>query len=164
MITVEWYASLAEMIAGLRKNAFAATGHRLLPLIALTLFVLALDVWPWIALLATGGPTQLLNTMIVLASVLSYADTAPRYGLERWLGLALPVGALILLYSIWGSALTAIASGSVTWRGTRYPLRPVKAALRGWRRKTRPPRSERTEPPPSGQAGEGQDDLAPPPT
>ena len=139
LVSVEWYASVAELARGLRKNAFAAVGYRLLPLAALTLAALAIDVWPWVGVLATAGPTRWLNAAIVLTAVLSYADTAPRYGLRRWPGIALPVGVLILLYSTWAAALSALLNREITWRGTRYPLEQLKKRRRtdgALRRKT----------------------------
>ncbi len=128
MIAVEWYASTGELVRGLRKNAFAATGFRLSHVVIVTLGALAIDVWPWLALALTAGPTRWLNAAIVLTVTSSYADTAPRYGLNPWLGFAYPIGSLILLYSGCASAVHTLVRGGITWRGTRYSLEELRAS------------------------------------
>ncbi len=128
MVSVEWYGSTLELIRGLRKNAFAGVGYRILPVVAITLFGLALDVWPWLALGLLEGPARWANGAIVLANLLSYADTAPRYGLNPWLAPFHPVGALILLYTGWASTVRTLIAGGIEWRGTHYPLDELKSS------------------------------------
>jgi hypothetical protein len=41
--------------------------------------------------------------------------------------LAFPAAALLFAYIMWRSALLAVIRGSVTWRGTAYPLAQMRA-------------------------------------
>lgn len=126
MIRVEWYPTTPALVRGLRKNGFAAAGYKLRVVLAITVGVLALDVWPWAALVLTGGATFWLNAGLALAAAAAFWDVAPRYGLSRWLGPALPIGALIILYAGWTSTIATLWGGGITWRGTRYSLRELR--------------------------------------
>jgi hypothetical protein len=41
--------------------------------------------------------------------------------------LAFPAASLLFAYIIWRSALLAVMRGTVTWRGTAYPLARMRA-------------------------------------
>jgi glycosyltransferase involved in cell wall biosynthesis len=126
-IIVEWYSSLRELIDGLMKNAFAGVNYSLLAVAASTAGLFLLDVWPFLALVATRGVTRALNGVSVVLIVLIFR-ISNRYGGAR-LGyvLAFPAAALLFAYIIWRSALLAVVRGSVTWRGTAYPLAQMRA-------------------------------------
>jgi cellulose synthase/poly-beta-1,6-N-acetylglucosamine synthase-like glycosyltransferase len=126
-IIVEWYASLREMVDGLMKNAFAGVDYRLAAVVGSTAALILLNVWPFIALLATGGLTRALNAVTVLLIVAIFGITARYSGTSIVYVLAYPVAALLFAYIIWRSAIIALVSGSITWRGTAYPLAAMRA-------------------------------------
>jgi hypothetical protein len=111
-ITVEWYASLGELIDGLMKNAFAGVNYSLLAVAGSTVALFLTNVWPFLAVFATHGVTKALNGVSVL-----------RFGYV----LAFPAAALLFAYIMWRAALLAVIRGSVTWRGTAYPLAKMRA-------------------------------------
>jgi predicted MFS family arabinose efflux permease len=41
--------------------------------------------------------------------------------------LGYPAAAVLFAYITWRSAFLAITTGSVTWRGTKYPLEQMRA-------------------------------------
>jgi hypothetical protein len=41
--------------------------------------------------------------------------------------LGFPAAALLFIYIMWRSALIAVISGTITWRGTAYPLSQMRA-------------------------------------
>jgi hypothetical protein len=41
--------------------------------------------------------------------------------------LAYPIAALLFAYIMWRSALIAVTRGTITWRGTAYPLAAMRA-------------------------------------
>ena len=41
--------------------------------------------------------------------------------------VAFPAAALLFIYIIWRSALIAVVSGTISWRGTKYPLSRMRA-------------------------------------
>jgi hypothetical protein len=126
-VVVEWYASLRDLIDGLMKNAFAGVDYSLLAVIGSTLALLLLNVWPFIAVAVTTGPTKILNAISVLFIVLMFWITARHNGSRLVYVVAYPMAALLFAYIIWRSALIAILSGTITWRGTAYPLADMRA-------------------------------------
>lgn len=128
MVAVEWYASARALVAGLRKNGFAAADFRVPLLAAIVLAILVFDIWPWVALGLTAGIVRLLNAGIVAAGIASYWAVAPHYRLNRWLAPLLPLGAAIILYSGVASAATTLWRGGISWRGTFYPLSELERA------------------------------------
>jgi hypothetical protein len=127
LITVEWYASLREMIDGLMKNAFAGVNYSLPAVAGSTAALVLMDVWPFVALLTTHGVVQLLNAVSVALIVLIFWISARASGGRPVYVLAFPAAALLFAYIIWRSALQAVIRGRVTWRGTDYPLAQMRA-------------------------------------
>lgn len=129
-IVVEWYASLRELIDGLMKNSFAGLDYSLVKVVGATLAMFLTNVWPFVALVAAHGATQALNALSALLIVLIFWTSARYggYGGARLLYvLAFPAAALLFIYIIWRSALLAVMTGRVTWRGTTYPLAQMRA-------------------------------------
>jgi hypothetical protein len=84
-------------------------------------------VWPLPGLFMTHGVARALNGVSVLLMVLIFRISA-RYNRAPLLCvLAFPAAALLFAYIIWRSALLAVIRGSVTWRGTAYPLSQMRA-------------------------------------
>jgi hypothetical protein len=126
-ITVEWYASLGELVDGLMKNAFAGVNYSLLAVAGSTAALFLTDVWPFLALVATHGVTRALNGVSVALIVLIFWTSAHYGGTRFRYVLAFPAAALLFAYIMWRSALLAVIRGSVTWRGTAYPLAQMRA-------------------------------------
>jgi glycosyltransferase involved in cell wall biosynthesis len=126
-ITVEWYASLGEAVDGLMKNAFAGVNYSLLAVTGSTAALFLTDVWPFLALVATHGATRALNGLSVALIVLIFWTSAHYGGARLRYALAFPAAALLFAYIMWRSALLAVIRGSVTWRGTAYPLAEMRA-------------------------------------
>ncbi|HEY5512071.1 MAG TPA: glycosyltransferase family A protein, partial [Geomonas sp.] len=57
LLTVEWYATLGELIRGLEKNAFAGVDYRLTLVLLGALCHLTASVWPYLAIFLTTGAT-----------------------------------------------------------------------------------------------------------
>lgn len=126
-IIVEWYSSLGELIDGLMKNAFAGVNYSLVAVAGSTVALFLTNVWPFVALFATGGLTRALNGVSVLFIVLIFWTSARYGGARLAYVVAFPAAALLFAYIIWRSALLAVIRGTVTWRGTAYPLAQMRA-------------------------------------
>jgi glycosyltransferase involved in cell wall biosynthesis len=124
MVAVEWYASVRELIDGLMKNAFAGVDYSLWKVVGATAGLFLMDVWPFLALFLTGGATRTLNAVSVALIVLIFWTVNGRRVLYA---AAFPAAALLFIYIVWRSALIAVRSGKVTWRGTAYPLSQMRA-------------------------------------
>jgi glycosyltransferase involved in cell wall biosynthesis len=127
LISVEWYASLGEMVDGLMKNAFAGVNYSLWAAAAAGAGLLVMHVWPFLALFITYGVTRVLNGVSVMLIVLLFRISARYIGSRPGYVLAFPAAALLFAYVIWRSAFLAVVRGSVTWRGTAYPLAQMRA-------------------------------------
>ncbi len=127
-ISVEWYASVGEMVNGLMKNAFAGINYSVIALVASTLALFAFNVWPWIALVTTAGPTRMLAAASVATlSVLVFAHTRTNR-VSPFYVLLYPLGVLGFIYILWRSATLALTRGAISWRDTSYSLALLKQA------------------------------------
>jgi glycosyltransferase involved in cell wall biosynthesis len=124
LITVEWYASLGELIDGLMKNAFAGVDYSLWKVAGSSAALFLMNVWPVLAVVFTSGMTRALNAASVLLIVLIFWTVN---GTRVAYVLAFPAAAVLFIYIMWRSALIAITRGTIGWRGTEYPLSQMRA-------------------------------------
>jgi hypothetical protein len=75
----------------------------------------------------THGVTRTLYGVSVLLIVIIFWISARYSGARLAYVLAFPASALLFAYIIWRSALLAVIRGTVTWRGTVYPLSQMRA-------------------------------------
>ena len=127
MITVEWYTSLRELIAGLMKNMFSGLDYSVTAVIAASTAQLLLDVWPFVAVLVTRGVIQLLNGLIVLTICAVLWPNARSLRLSRWLCLAFPLATVLFVYILLKSTWITLANDGIEWRGTHYSLEQLRA-------------------------------------
>lgn len=127
LIVVEWYGSLRELVDGLMKNAFAGVDYSFLKVVGSTVALLLMHVWPFLAIFVAGGPARALYGVSVVLIVLIFATSARFGGAPAVFVLAYPAAALLFAYIIWRSAILAVTRGTITWRGTAYPLAAMRA-------------------------------------
>ncbi|MBW3627707.1 MAG: glycosyltransferase [Gemmatimonadetes bacterium] len=127
MVSVEWYGSLREAVGGLEKNAFAGLNYSVPAVIGACLASLAIDVWPFAAILLTGGSTRWLNVLSAGIAAVSCAASTRASGAHPAYGLAYPLATLLLLYVIVRSAVLALHRRGIRWRDTLYPLDQLRA-------------------------------------
>lgn len=126
-VKVPWYHSVSAMIKGLEKNSFAALDYSLAKVVAVTLFIFIVGIWPYWALLFTSGPTRLINGAIIGCYILLFSTAAHFAGIPKRHLLWLPVSTYIRLYTLWRAVVVTLHRGGITWRGTFYPLAQLKA-------------------------------------
>jgi glycosyltransferase involved in cell wall biosynthesis len=126
-VVVEWYASLRELVDGLMKNAFAGVDYSLVKLAGSTLALFLMNVLPFLAVFFTDGVTRALYAVCVVLIVLIFSISARFGGAPLIVVLAYPFAALLFAYIMWRSALIAVTRGTITWRGTAYPLAAMRA-------------------------------------
>ena len=124
LITVEWYASIGELIDGLMKNAFAGVDYSLWKVAGSSAALLLMNVWPVLAVFLTDGVTRVLNAISLLLIVLIFWTVN---GTRVAYVVAFPAAAVLFIYIMWRSALIAITRGTIAWRGTEYPLSQMRA-------------------------------------
>jgi hypothetical protein len=125
-LSVEWYASLGEVIRGLEKNAFAGCDYRIaLPLFG-GAFHLMVTVWPYLAMLVTHGVTRFLNIAVVLVLTAIFMDCASFHRGRRWQAIGFPLGTLLFVWIVLRTMVKNLWQGGISWRGTFYSLRELK--------------------------------------
>ncbi len=126
-ITVPWYASVAEMMHGLRKNIFAAIDYRLDRLVLASILILCCTILPpWVLLLSDNNSTRLVCLAVITVTALSQTVAAHTLGVPlsclRWFLLT----PYIKLYMMWQAVVVTLVRGGIVWRGTFYPLAELK--------------------------------------
>lgn len=126
LITVEWYASVRELVLGLEKNAFAGTDYRLWLAASGVLFHLVASLWPYLALVVTDGATLAVYVAVVAVISLIVADGARFHGASPWYALGFPLTAGLFVFIIIRTVICNLAKGGIVWRGTLYPLAELR--------------------------------------
>jgi hypothetical protein len=126
-LSVAWYDSVAAMVRGLTKNAYAGADYRgwVPPLAILGQAVFFLG--PLAALFAATGPAWGCHLGSVLLMLGLGVDQTKFTGGRSWHGLLLPIGVMVFGYILLRSMIVTHWTGGITWRGTHYPLAELKA-------------------------------------
>lgn len=122
LLSVEWYESLGAAIRGLTKNSFAVCEYSLARVIAGTAMLIFINVYPYVGLFIGDVWARGLcaGCVFVIAALYTFGPRVVRSA--PWLALFHPLSALIVIYTVWRSAVLTLCRGGVEWRGTLYPL------------------------------------------
>ena len=126
-ISVDWYPSTPAMIRGLGKNGFAAFDYRLSKLVATTLLIVLVALWPLAGLFLGTPLARAASALTLFLGAASLYNLIRATDWPRWMLLLAPLATLISLFMCWRSALLALTRGTVDWRGTEYPLAELRA-------------------------------------
>lgn len=127
--SVRWVVGLRGAIHGLEKNAFAGFEFSLPAMLGSVALLGLTALYPLAALIAPGAATRWLGAGAIAAMVIGAAgmrrvtDASPLYG------LAYPMAALVLIYTIMRSTLRAFRRGGIEWRGTVYPFDELRRGV-----------------------------------
>ena len=126
LIRVEWYSSVTEVVRGLEKNLFAGTDYRIWMMLGGIGFNLGFCLWPWLALLLTGGAVQILYAASVAVLSLAVAANARFHGYHGWYALGFPLTTALFTWIMARTLILNLRQGGIYWRGTFYPLADLK--------------------------------------
>lgn len=126
-ISVAWYDSVGGLVRGLEKNAFAGVDYRAWLIVAAVALHVTFVFWPLAAVFVTTGVARWLWLGVVAAMLGTAVDNHRFDGGRAWHGLFLPVGIAVLDYAMVRSMVLALVRGGIVWRGTRYPLKELRA-------------------------------------
>jgi hypothetical protein len=130
-VRVAWYPSVAALVRGISKNAFAHLCHfSLLRAVAQVTGLLTVLLLPAAALLAGLAWGWLAPLLVYLLVIVVGAYVQARVDASWWPLLLWPVGVLVLLWTVPLSAWSTLSQGGVVWRGTLYPLAELRANQR----------------------------------
>lgn len=127
LLSVEWYASVRELIDGLMKNMFAGVDYRIANIAGVTVLMLLGNVWPFVAVVCVGGAALWFNLATIALILGLFAGAARHTHGSAWHGLGFPVVSALFLYIIWRATWLTLRNDGIRWRGTHYPLAELKA-------------------------------------
>jgi glycosyltransferase involved in cell wall biosynthesis len=126
MVSVEWYATIREAVRGLEKNTFAGLEYSVARVVGATLISLAVDVWPFAAVLVTDGPTRWLNLLSATLAMATYVASTRASGTRPAYALVYPFATLLILFIVVRSTVIALRNGGIRWRDTVYSLEELR--------------------------------------
>ena len=121
-LAVEWYASLGEAIRGLEKNTFAGCDYRVGVVLGGVAVQLIFGLWPYLALVLTGGAVWGVNLLIVLIFTFLLMQGAALHGERKRFAWGFPLGLSLFSWIMLRTMLLNLYQGGIFWRGTFYPL------------------------------------------
>jgi glycosyltransferase involved in cell wall biosynthesis len=127
LISVPWYGSVRELFVGLEKNAFSGVNYSIPTVVAGAAAMLLLDVWPFVAVFVTRGPTQWLYAGTSLALLAMCWRVAGWVRLPRHSALGFPLCVVLFLVIQWRAMFLTLKNRGIRWRDTYYPLDELKA-------------------------------------
>jgi len=68
-----------------------------------------------------------VQACVVALITLIFADSVGFHGTKRWYAIAFPVTALLFVYILLRTASLNLFHGGITWRGTFYRLKELRA-------------------------------------
>ena len=125
-LSVEWYATLRDVIHGLEKNAFSGADYNVGLVLFGALFLSLCSIWPYIALFITHGPTFVVYVAVVCLISLLFAHSAGLHGAKRWYLVGFPFAATLFIFILLRTMILNLVQGGIFWRGTFYSLKELK--------------------------------------
>ena len=125
-LVVEWYASVAEAIRGLEKNAFAGADYSI-PLVSTGVLVhIVCSISPFLLVFLTRGGTRELYLATVVLILLLVADSTRFHRSHPWYALGYPLTSVLFVFILLRTMTLNLIQGGIYWRGTFYSLKELK--------------------------------------
>ncbi|GFE56866.1 glycosyltransferase family 2 protein [Geobacter sp. AOG1] len=126
-MTVEWYASLREVIRGLEKNAFSGADYSIPRVLGGALLLTLGSIWPFAAIFLARGAVQGIYLATAALIMLAVADSARFHRARPWHAIGYPLTATLFVFILLRTMALNLWQGGIYWRGTFYPLKELKA-------------------------------------
>jgi glycosyltransferase involved in cell wall biosynthesis len=127
-VTVQWYATISEMIDGLMKNVFALFHYRFIGALGGIVLIVLVVIAPVWGVFLVEGTVRMLFLGAALIRLAGIGAGIVLAGLPPYGVLYLLVTPYITLYVIGRAVWTTYRSGGITWRGRFYPLAELRTA------------------------------------
>ncbi len=129
-VTVRWQTGLGGMIRGLEKNFFSVTGYRLAGVLPIVLGFLWIGAGPHVGLFVGPWWARTVCGLGLATTAAIVGLTGKQNGIAWYYALAMPLGALLLSWSLIRSAALAVLRRGIRWRDHFYPLHELRAHAR----------------------------------
>ena len=158
-VSVRWQDGLGGMVRGMEKNFFAGAEFGVIQAVAGAVALLVVGAAPHAGLFVGPWWTRALCAAGVAGTCAIVGAAGGPSGVRWYYGLSMPIGALVVAYTLLRSTWLTLRRGGVTWRNHHYPLAELRdharrrnAWIRDLRKATTAARHERPRPAATGQA------------
>lgn len=127
LLQVEWYRSWRELSQGLEKNLFSGVDYRPALSVLGGLAQLAVGVAPLILVWWSSGLARIALVAQILFALGFQLAAARAARIAGTVALVYPLVAGLFVYILWRTMVLNLVHGGITWRGTFYSLRDLKA-------------------------------------
>ena len=129
LLAVRWQSSLWGVVTGLEKNGFASLNYSIVQLLIVSFLFLLTMVFPYLSpfILPLKAASGFIATAILWHLVFAFILLRTPGGLL--LTPLFPVGAWLMAFAYWRSAIITLRQGGVRWRDSFYPLAQLRKRL-----------------------------------
>jgi glycosyltransferase involved in cell wall biosynthesis len=128
-VVIRWHAGLRNLVRGVTKNFFAATGYNLALAFVAAGGLLLLNVAPFVAVIFGHGWIRVSAGAAVVIALCLHSGVDLVMRVSPLYALTHPIGALLFCYMLLRSTVVTLWRGGVTWRGTFYPLEDLRRGV-----------------------------------
>jgi len=129
LLSVHWHAGIGNIVRGVTKNFFAATGYKLWVAAMQVLSVLLVCVFPVVALPFVHGWARVFAGVATVLPIVATAGVAWEVRTPLAYALTFPIGALVFAWMLVRSTIVTLWQGGIVWRGTFYRLEELKRGV-----------------------------------
>lgn len=129
LLSVRWQPSLWGVVTGLEKNGFASLNYSIPQFLFFTCVFLLTMMFPYVApfVLTLHDASGFLATAVLWHMAFAFVVFRMPGGLP--LTPLFPVGAVLMAFAYWRSAIITLRQGGVRWRDSFYPLAELRKGL-----------------------------------
>ena len=126
-VTVQWYASVRELVLGLEKNIVAGVEYRLSILAGMLLGLLGIFLWPFVAVAVVPGMARWIYLAVIVLMIGLNMVWAGKVRVRALSAIYLPLTILLCIYILIRNTFLTYWRGGIQWRDTHYSLKELRA-------------------------------------
>ncbi len=129
LLSVRWQQSLWGVVTGLEKNGFASLNYSIRQLLFVTVIFFLTMMFPYLSpfVLALRDASGFIATIALWHLLFAFIVWRLPGGLL--FAPMFPVGAFVMAFAYWRSAIITLRQGGVRWRESFYPLAQLRKGL-----------------------------------
>ncbi len=126
-VSVQWYASVGELVRGLEKNIVAGVEYRLTVLAGIVLGLIGIFLWPFVAIAVAPGISRWIYLAVVVLMLGLNMIWTRHVGVRIFSVFCFPLTILLTIYILIRNTFLTYWRGGIQWRDTHYPLKELRA-------------------------------------
>jgi len=126
-VSVEWYASVGELVRGLEKNIVAGVDYRLRVIAGMVLGLIGVFLWPFVAIAVAPGVSRWIYLAVAVLILGLNMIWARHVGVRVISVFCFPLTILLTIYILIRNTFLTYWRGGIQWRDTHYSLKELRA-------------------------------------